>query len=93
MSQSDDNAAPGTSAPADYTALVGLLERRLTVIADHAWRERDPGGQLEALKEVSQSIEDWRQRHGGAVDHHMGHYLENCSFDKALAVARKRSGG
>ena len=79
--------------PGDFAHLVELLERRLEVIADHGWRERDPEGQLEQLKAVSMEIENWRQRFGGAVDFHMQHYLQNCSYDKALAVARKRAGG
>jgi len=88
----DDPAAPAGDEAANYAALVRLLERRLAVIADHAWRDRDGDGQLRALREVSHEIEDWRARHGGQVDFHMQHYLQNCSYDKALAVARKRVG-
>lgn len=83
--------APAEEGTADYAALVRLLERRLAVIADHAWRDRDPDGQMRALQEVSQEIADWAARHAGATDFHMQHYLQNCSFDKALAVARKRA--
>ncbi len=84
--------APADSAP-DYPALVALLERRLEIIADHGWRDRDSPGQLRALQEVSMEIEVWGRSHGDRVDFHMQHYLQNCSFDKALAVARKRAGG
>jgi hypothetical protein len=65
--------------------LIELLHRRIAIIADHAWRDRDSPGHLEALKEVSQSITAWTVEHRSSVDPRLRHYLANSSFEKALA--------
>jgi len=64
--------------------LIDLLRRRLTVIADHAWRDRDAEGHLEALKSVSQEISTWTTAHRAEVDAQLRHYLANASYQKAL---------
>lgn len=65
--------------------LIGLLQRREAVIADHAWRDRDPEAHLEALKQVSLAISAWPDQHPDALDPKLSHYLNNASFSKALA--------
>jgi len=65
--------------------LLEFLRRRLDIIADHAWRDRDPAGHLEALKEVSEKISAWTMAHRTSVDSQLRHYLGNSSFQKALA--------
>jgi len=65
--------------------LIELLQRREAVITDHAWRDRDPEGHLEALKEVSIAISDWPGQHPDALDPRLRHYLQNASYAKALA--------
>lgn len=65
--------------------LIQLLRRRVAVIADHGWRDRDPADHLEALKSVSEEISAWTAAHGGSVDARLRHYLANSSFQKALA--------
>ena len=65
--------------------LIGLLQKREAVIADHAWRDRDAVGHLEALKEVSIAISDWPGQHPDALDPKLSHYLSNASYAKALA--------
>ena len=67
--------------------LISLLRRRESVIADHAWRDRDPSGHLAALKEVSEQITAWTEDHHAALDPRLRHYLANASFAKALAHA------
>jgi hypothetical protein len=64
--------------------LIDLLRHRLTVIADHAWRDRDAAGHLEALKSVSEEISQWTAAHRTEVDARLRHYLGNASFAKAL---------
>jgi len=64
--------------------LIGLLRRRLSIIEDHGWRDRDPAGQLQALKEVSEEISSWTAAHRTTVDAQLRHYLGNASFQKAL---------
>ena len=65
--------------------LIDLLRRRISLIADHAWRDRDPAGHLEALKEVSGEITAWTMAHRTEVDAQLRHYLGNASYQKALA--------
>jgi len=71
--------------------LADLLRRRLDVIADHDWRERDPDGQLAALRDVSEAIERWHREHRAELDPRLAHFLERASYDKALAFLE--SGG
>lgn len=65
--------------------LIELLRRRTTIIADHAWRDRDAAGHLEALKVVSEGISAWTAAHRTSVDAQLRHYLANASYQKALA--------
>lgn len=74
------------------TELTALLRRRVAIIADHAWRDRDAAGQLEALKEVSEGISAWTRAHRTEVDAQLRHYLANSSFQKALAHLEAMSG-
>ena len=59
------------STPADPDTalqdLAALLRRRLEVIADHAWRDRDPDAHLEALKSVSLEISTAHQSLSGQL--------------------------
>lgn len=65
--------------------LIDLLRRRISIIEDYAWRDRDPAGHLEALKNVSEEISTWIAEHRSSVDAQLRHYLGNSSFQKALA--------
>lgn len=65
--------------------LTTLLRRRVDIIADHAWRDRDGAAHLEALKEVSEKISAWTLAHRIEVDAQLRHYLANASYQKALA--------
>lgn len=73
------------------TELIHLLRRRELIIADHAWRDRDPTSHLDALREVSESITAWSQQHRTAVDAKLRHYLDQASFAKALEHISKLS--
>lgn len=65
--------------------LIELLRRRIAIIANHAWRDRDAAGHLEALKQVSEEISAWTAAHRSAMDAQLRHYLGNASYQKALA--------
>lgn len=65
--------------------LTELLHRRVAIIADHAWRDRDAAGHLEALKGVSEEISNWTLAHRTEMDSQLRHYLANASYQKALA--------
>jgi len=73
--------------------LIQLLRRREEVIADHGWRDRDPAGHLEALKNVSEAISAWAGEHHARIDARLRHYLANASFAKALAHLDSAEGG
>lgn len=68
-----------------YPELTALLNRRLAIIADHAWRDRDSAQHLDALREVSEQITSWTRENRGQLDPQLRHFMANCSFDKALA--------
>jgi hypothetical protein len=68
-----------------HTELIQLLRRRESIIADHAWRDRDSADHLDALKFVSEKISAWAAAHQDAADARLRHYLANASFAKALA--------
>ncbi|MES2924835.1 MAG: hypothetical protein V4819_24990 [Verrucomicrobiota bacterium] len=65
--------------------MTDLLRQRVAIIADHAWRDRDAAGHLEALKDVSEKISAWTLAHRTEVDAQLRHYLGNASYQKALA--------
>ena len=65
--------------------LIELLRRRVAIIADHAWRDRDAAAHLTALREVSEKIASWTLAHRTEVDAQLRHYLGNASYQKALA--------
>lgn len=71
----------------DLDELIALLRRRLEVIGDAVMRESDPEGQLALLREVSEGIAAFHQRHRGAIPPRLNHFLENASLQKALEWA------
>lgn len=76
-----------------HAELIQLLRKRETIIADHAWRDRDSAGHLEALKDVSEAISDWSQQHQTEIDPKLRHFLGNASFAKALAHLESAESG
>jgi hypothetical protein len=73
--------------------LTTLLRRRVSIIADHAWRDRDAAEHLNALKDVSEKISAWTLAHRTSVDAQMRHYLANASYQKALAHLEAQDDG
>lgn len=69
---------------AEFVTLRDLLRRRLDVIADHAWRDRDGAGHLEALKAVSESLTAEHARLRPSLPARLNHFLGQASFTKAL---------
>ena len=68
-----------------HQPIIDLLKHRECVIADHAWRDRDPAKHLDALRAVSESITAWHQENQNRIDPQLRHYLQKSSFAKALA--------
>lgn len=71
------------------TELIGMLERRLVVIGDAEMRESDPERQLKELQSVSEAIMAFHEANRGVMHNRLNHFLENCSFEKALAWAKE----
>ena len=69
--------------------LAKLLERRLEVISDHEMRENDPDQQLKLLQEVSEEISAKHQQLAGKLKPRLAHFMESCSYAKALAWIRE----
>jgi hypothetical protein len=67
------------------SALAGALKERLAVIADRAWYARDADGHLQALIQVSERILAAAAELPKPLHPQLAHYLERCSYDKALA--------
>ena len=77
----------------DLSPLAGALRERLTVIADHAQRDRDASSHLQRLMDVSLRIDELiAALPAGGLDPQFLHYLERRSYDKALAWIESAGG-
>ncbi len=68
-----------------FQELAAALRERLAVIADRAAYERDPQEHLRRLQSASEQITALQSQLPAPVDPRLAHYLERCSYDKALA--------
>lgn len=70
----------------DLSTLAKAFRERLEVIADHTHRDRDAAGHLQRLIEVSGRIDSLiAALPAKDLDPQFRHFLERCSYDKALA--------
>jgi hypothetical protein len=74
-----------SALPAIQETLAAALRERLAVIADREWYTRDPAGHLDRLRTVSEQITALRTQLPPPVDPQLAHFLDRCSYDKALA--------
>jgi hypothetical protein len=68
-----------------YQALADALRERLAVIADRELYSRDPALHLDRLKTVSERVAELQAGLPAPVDPQLAHFLQRCSYDKALA--------
>jgi len=61
-----------------------LLQRRLDLIADHAFRDRDAAAHLAALQQVSEELAAEHLRLRPQLPPRLNHFLTQASFSKAL---------
>ena len=71
----------------ELSEIIALLEERVRVIGDVEMREQNPDGQLAKLQSVSEAITAFHATHGGVIQPRLNHFLENCSYAKALEWA------
>lgn len=68
-----------------YQALASALRERVALIADRAFYQRDPAAHLARLEAVSGQITAAAALLPPVADARLKHFLERCSYDKALA--------
>ena len=68
-----------------FDELAAALRERIAIIADRDLYARDPALHLEKLRAASEKITALQGRLPPPVDPHLAHYLDRCSYDKALA--------
>ena len=85
-------ADPTSSAPDVYQSLAAALRERRRVIADREAYARDPQAHLGQLQAASGQITALQAQLPTPVDRQFAHYLERCSYDKALAWIEENVG-
>ncbi len=68
-----------------FAELAAALRERLAIIADRELFARDPALHLEKLRAASEKITALQSQLPSPVDPQLVHYLDRCSYDKALA--------
>jgi hypothetical protein len=68
----------------DLPSLAVLLRRRIDLIADHEFRDRDSAAHLEALKAVSEEIMAAHDELRATLAPRLEHFMTGCSYQKAL---------
>ena len=75
-----------------FQELAAALRERLAVIADRTAYELDPQEHLRRLQRVSEQIVNLQDYLPTPVDPQLAHYLQRCSYDKALAWLESTAG-
>lgn len=68
----------------EFTKLHELLRRRLEIIADHEWRDRDGAAHLDGLRQVSEALAAEHARLRPLLPARLNHFLAQSSLSKAL---------
>jgi hypothetical protein len=79
-----------TTPKSIHELLANALRERRGVIADREWYTRDPAGHLDRLRTISEEITSLQEQLPAPVDPRLAHFLERCSYDKALAFLEAR---
>ena len=80
-------------SPDACQALTEALKERLALVADREFYRRDPAAHLARLQTVSGKITALAAQLPQGADPQLAHYLQRCSFDKALAFLEAESAG
>ena len=68
-----------------FDELADALRERIALIADRDFYGRDPAAHLEKLRAASEKITALQSGLPASTDPQLAHYLQRCSYDKALA--------
>ena len=68
-----------------HQKLHAAVKSRLDLVADHAYRDRDPAAHLAALKSAAAMLDAEMTDLSAEIDPTLRHYLERQSYTKALA--------
>ena len=80
-----------TTQPAGFRELAEALRERLAVIADRELYARDPATHLQRLQSASTRIVELQGQLPPPLDPQLAHFLQRCSYDKALAWLEENS--
>ena len=75
-----------------FSELRAALQERLSVVADHELRDRDPQAHLEQLKSAASRLDAAIARLPVQCDPDLRHYLARQSYLKALAWLESQNG-
>jgi len=75
-------ATPPTSTEA-FAQLLGLIEKRLQIVADRDWYARDPAGHLAGLQQAAADLDVAIAALPSDIDPMLRHFLEGQSYLKA----------
>jgi len=73
--------------------LLTAVQARLDIVADHAFRDRDPQAHLTALKAAAATLDAEVVNLPPSADPMLRHYLERQSYTKALDWLRSAVSG
>ena len=66
------------------------MRERLAVVANREFYARDPAAHLDRLRAVSEQIAQLQVQLPPPVDPQLAHFLQRCSYDKALAFLEEK---
>ncbi len=82
-----------TASVDNYQTLAKALRARVALIADREFYQRDPVSHLAQLQAVSGKIAASTAHLPPHTDPRLTHYLERCSYEKALAFLEELLAG
>jgi hypothetical protein len=76
----------------EFATLRSLLNRRIELIADHAFRAADAPGHLASLQQISELISQEHLRLRPLLSGRLAHFLQQASYSKALEYLDETNG-
>ena len=73
-----------------HRQLATALKQRLAIVADREFYQRDSAAHLHQLQAISEEISGLAGQLPDGTEPQLAHYLQRCSYDKALAFLEAR---